>query len=216
VVLSPIAALLLDGRLYRTPAATTIDGRAAEAPGWTGGGVAVAWWYLYAFAAGDALGFLFSQTPPDDARVFRQGGTTHRYLGCAYSAARDHVAGFAAERGSYLLATPVPIVSAARAPAPTRASLAGPGLLPPHARRARLGARVQSENDFATIDLLVRNGADPAAGARAVVSVPPRGIATTEFDVATDDARAFRWSTSPDGGPGHPTTLTLVGFDEGT
>jgi hypothetical protein len=71
VAVAPITRLILANIAYADTGGETITPSGLSAN---------TWYYLYAYASGSALAYTLS-TAPDGGRVWRSGGTTHRFLG---------------------------------------------------------------------------------------------------------------------------------------
>lgn len=97
-----------------------------------GGGVYAnnTFYYVYAYIVAGAVTFQISTTAPDVYRIFKSGGTTHKYLFCFFTNGVGNVARFYWDRGTMLLHNERVVVNSAPIVA---ASVSLATFVPPHA-----------------------------------------------------------------------------------
>jgi hypothetical protein len=150
VNLSAIKALIIAGKLY-SAAAQALTVSILEGGGAFGFN---AWHYLYGYVSGGALAFQISTTVPGADLIWKNGVTTHRYLGAFRTGSAGAILPFRAERGEYTWrpsAYGSNFTLAKNAGAATTfadlqltAAVEGGLLLPPHARQARVRVRFKN------------------------------------------------------------------------
>lgn len=211
VVIGGINAVsLYDGTDYRIVAddAETLDQTDVEGGGGTLG-VAVDWWYVYAFrsAGASTISYQISQTAPGPSRAFKSGASTHRYLGCFRTNASGVPLAVRASRGQYVYRTQQLVQSAGTATSATAIPIRPDGtteepLIPDHARLVDLRVRLARGTDGTTKTLTIYgpsssdqafqiDGEDVGGSARSVYA---RGL------VETDSSRQITYALSSSAG----------------
>lgn len=131
-----------------------------------GGGVYAnnTFYYVYAYISGGLVTFQISTTAPDAYRIFKSGGTTHKYLFSFITNGIGNVARFYWDRGTMILHNERVVVNSSPVVA---ASVSLAGYIPPHSKIA-----------------IVRSTLDNSAGAGGHAYIGP-----TPTDVASNDGR---------------------------
>jgi hypothetical protein len=143
------------------------------------------WYYVYAYNNSGAVGYEVSTGVPDSSLTLKSGDPTRRYVGCFRSDGSAHVVPFAMSSGRYvyrygtlpggagtdfLLSLPA-THSAIVASAVLNDSGAAQTLLPPHATRAIIRAKLYS-NVAASTASIARNGDLGGLGAGYNMEIP--------------------------------------------
>lgn len=213
VYVSRILALVLGNKVFSTVAETQVTYAKAESPGWNGS-TGNGWWYLYAFNNAGTLDYVFSQTAPDDALMFKSGTTTHRYLGCVYTLSANTIFDFVAVNGVYRWSAKQP-VSPSTLSSNTAATITASGrCAPPHARELQCVALVQNSGTGAEDDLIVRNNNTSLSNdEKTVVAAAANTDGVGEFSIITDTSQRFKAYTTPNA---INTNIWSIGFSEET
>ena len=103
VIVDPIPlAIVSSGGLYKTISTisqTTIGTAQLE----TGNSYAAStWYYIYIFINQGQTAFQISVVPPTASNMYKQGGDTHKYIGCFRTNGAGAILKFYANRGRYL------------------------------------------------------------------------------------------------------------------
>lgn len=215
VFVGPIATLVLGTKVLASAAALEVP-----TPG--GGLAAETWYYVYAYDSSGTLAVEASTTAPEASLTFKDGGTTHRYLGCFRTSTGSVVLPFRSVNGRFtyrasadnaaelqaLLATSA--AGAATDVILARGGISGKELIPAHTRMARVQSSLSPSGGEATAVYLTKG--DSALGSTIRQEHQDGTQAQLEFAIETDSARTIQYTLAL-GGTGS-LNLRVVGFEE--
>jgi hypothetical protein len=215
----PALKVLIGSALLSTSAETTV-----ALSGLTAG----TFYYVYAYNNAGAVGFEVSATPPDAGLVYKNGGTTHRYI-CAVlataattvrpfrKAGRDYtwrVSAIASEGLTALRAQPGAGTGTYATVTLAHWSTAHP-FMPAHARIAKLCARQERTGGTGALQMNFRTNGDTTSPL-----FFSNGATTGDdyvnitFELETNSSSQIQWSAVGGGATTTNVTVDVLGFRE--
>lgn len=165
-------------------------------------------YYVYVYVSGGVSAFQISTTAPDAYRIFKSGGTTHKYLFSFWTNGLGRVNRFYFENGTYTsyseraISTTNPTVA-------TSVSLVG--FLPPHAKRAIIRSTLDNSAGAGASIYVGPTPTDVAGGAGRRIFVGPTSLNSECYELPLDESQSLDHIVSAN------TTfhaLTFVGWKE--
>jgi hypothetical protein len=222
VRINRITCLVIGGKAYATGGETGIGSAVLEGGGAFGNHT---WYYVYAYISAGAIAWQISTTPPESGRTWKAGAEgTHAYIGCFRTNGSGNIIPFRAERGTYqynineapLNATLFLTFNGATAITATNLYPSGSSiaLMPPHARLARVYARLTFAAEVQNVGAQIYGSTTGAGTFTASLSVNVNeGVHTLEFGIETSATQQLAYVVSGLGSGGQ-LYLWLYGWQE--